>query len=93
MFQTLTHDPQVLVNSLQLVSGLLNEVKPINTFLEAPGASVLLREMTDALLSGIPDPALDAKATPLLHSLKAIHSIITVFITICKANQVGVWTL
>lgn len=86
LFQTLSHEPQVLKQGLLHLNEVLQTLEPLHKFVDPPGGSVLLRELANA--SQNPDAILSAQATPLLHALSAAHAYITMFTHVCKVGQV-----
>ena len=87
ILQTLSNEPQVLKQGLLHLNDVLWELKPLHTFLEPPGGSVLLHELANA--QNVPDPMLSVQATPLLHFLSAAHAYVTMFTHVCKVGQVS----
>ena len=86
VFQTLSHEPQVLKQGLLHLNEVLQTLEPLHKFVDPPGGSVLLRELANA--SQNPDAILSAQCTPLLHALSAAHAYITMFTHVCKVGQV-----
>ena len=87
LFQTLSHEPQVLKQGLLHLNEVLQSLEPLHKFLDPPGGSVLLRELVNAPNST--DATLSPQATPLLHSIAAAHAYITMFTHVCKVGQVS----
>ena len=85
LFQTLSHEPQVLKQGLLHLNEVLQTLEPLHKFVDPPGGSVLLRELANA--SQNPDAILSAQATPLLHALSAAHAYITMFTHVCKVGK------
>ena len=71
---------------LQL-NDILMSLEPLHRPLEAPGGSVLLRELVNAPSSS-EGPMLSSGSTPLLHALSAAHAYITMFVHVCRVGQV-----
>lgn len=84
--QTLSREPQVLRQGLLHLNEVLQELEPLHKPLEAPGGSVLLRELAGA--SQLADPTLSPQSTPLLHALSATHAYIMMFVHVCRMGQV-----
>ena len=87
IFQTLSHEPQVLKQGLLHLNDVLNELEPIHRFLDAPGSSILVHELANA--QNVSEPMLSAQATPVLHHLASAHAYITMFTHVCKVGQVS----
>jgi E3 ubiquitin-protein ligase HUWE1 len=56
--------------------------------LEAPGGSILLRELAN--VAHLPDAIQSPQSTPLLHALSSCHAYIMMFVHVCKMGQVRV---
>uniref|UniRef100_S4RXM3 HECT-type E3 ubiquitin transferase n=1 Tax=Petromyzon marinus TaxID=7757 RepID=S4RXM3_PETMA len=80
---TLSHEPKVLREGLLQLNGVLDGLDALHRPIEAPGGSVLLRELAGA--GSVSDATLSAQATPLLHALTAAHAYIMVFVHTCRA--------
>ena len=87
IFQTLSHEPQVLKQGLLHLNEVLQSLEQLHRFLDPPGGSVLLHEL--AGVQGLAEPMLSAQAMPLLHSLSSAHAYITMFTHVCRVGQVG----
>ena len=86
-FQSLSKEPSVLKEGLVHLDEVLKQLEPLHQPLEAPGGSVLLRELANA--SQNPDATLSPTATPLLHALSSAHAYIMMFVHVCRIGQVG----
>jgi hypothetical protein len=86
LLQTLSHEPQVLIQALTQLSEVLVRLEALNQFVDAPGSSVLLQELANSPEGA---SALSAQSVPLLHDLSAVHSCVAVFTHICKVGQVS----
>lgn len=84
--QSLSREPQVLKQGLLQMNEVLQQLQPLHMPLEAPGGSVLLRELANC--AHIPDATLSPSITPLLHALAAAHAYIMMFVQICRMGQV-----
>ncbi|XP_032569605.1 E3 ubiquitin-protein ligase HUWE1 isoform X2 [Chiroxiphia lanceolata] len=82
---TLSHEPKVLQEGLVQLESVLSALEPLHRPIEAPGGSVLLRELAGA--GAVPDATLSAQATPLLHALTAAHAFIMMFVHTCRVGQ------
>lgn len=85
--QTLSREPSVLKEGLGHLNDVLKQLEPLHQPLEAPGGSVLLRELANAAQN--PDATLSPTATPLLHALSSAHAYIMMFVHVCRIGQVG----
>uniref|UniRef100_UPI00358F3842 E3 ubiquitin-protein ligase HUWE1 isoform X5 n=1 Tax=Myxine glutinosa TaxID=7769 RepID=UPI00358F3842 len=83
---TLSHEPKVLKEGLVQLHVVLDVLESLHRPVEAPGGSVLLRELAQAG-GGVADATLSAQATPLLHALSAAHAYIMVFVHTCRVGQ------
>ncbi|XP_059588545.1 E3 ubiquitin-protein ligase HUWE1 isoform X3 [Alligator mississippiensis] len=82
---TLSHEPKVLQEGLLQLDTVLSALEPLHRPIEAPGGSVLLRELAGA--GHVADATLSAQATPLLHALTAAHAYIMMFVHTCRVGQ------
>ncbi|XP_029463820.1 E3 ubiquitin-protein ligase HUWE1 isoform X4 [Rhinatrema bivittatum] len=82
---TLSHEPKVLQEGLLQLDCILSSLEPLHRPIEAPGGSVLLRELASA--GNVTDATLSAQATPLLHALTAAHAYIMMFVHTCRVGQ------
>ncbi|XP_041429057.1 E3 ubiquitin-protein ligase HUWE1 isoform X4 [Xenopus laevis] len=82
---TLSHEPKVLHEGLLQLDSILSSLDPLHRPIEAPGGSVLLREL--ACAGNVADATLSAQATPLLHALTAAHAYIMMFVHTCRVGQ------
>lgn len=82
---TLSHEPKVLQEGLLQLDSVLSALEALHRPIEAPGGSVLLRELAGA--GSVPDATLSAQATPLLHALTAAHAYIMMFVHTCRVGQ------
>ncbi|XP_043357429.1 E3 ubiquitin-protein ligase HUWE1 isoform X1 [Dermochelys coriacea] len=82
---TLSHEPKVLQEGLLQLDLILSSLEPLHRPIEAPGGSVLLREL--ACAGNVADATLSAQATPLLHALTAAHAYIMMFVHTCRVGQ------
>lgn len=65
---------------------VLEKLSPLHRPLEAPGGSVLLREL--ASVASPTDATLSPQATPLLHTLSSCHAYVMMFVHVCRMGQV-----
>jgi E3 ubiquitin-protein ligase HUWE1 len=72
----LAHEPNVLKQGLLHLNDVLKNLENLHRPLEAPGGSVLLRELVSA--ANIGEATANPQATPLLHSMSAAHAYIQV---------------
>ena len=77
----------MLQEGLLQLDAVLSALEALHRPIEAPGGSVLLRELAGA--GSVPDATLSAQATPLLHALTAAHAYIMMFVHTCRVGQVG----
>ena len=77
----------MLQEGLLQLDSVLSALEALHRPIEAPGGSVLLRELAGA--GSVPDATLSAQATPLLHALTAAHAYIMMFVHTCRVGQVG----
>ncbi|XP_033125387.1 E3 ubiquitin-protein ligase HUWE1-like, partial [Anneissia japonica] len=89
---TLAREPQVLRQGLIHLSEVLRSLEPLHKPLEAPGGSVLLRELANTAPK-TEESLLSAQSTPLLHAMGAAHAYITMFVHVCKVGQSDVRTM
>ncbi|XP_056665905.1 E3 ubiquitin-protein ligase HUWE1-like [Monodelphis domestica] len=82
---TLSHEPKVLQEGLLQLDSILSSLDLLHRPIEAPGGSVLLREL--ACAGSVADATLSAQATPLLHALTAAHAYIMMFVHTCRVGQ------
>jgi E3 ubiquitin-protein ligase HUWE1 len=82
----LAHENQVLSAGIKGLSELMEILKVLGEPLEEPGSSVLLRELASSKnpLEAVHDPS----QTPLLHAITAVHSLVMMFIHVCRTGQV-----
>ena len=78
----LAHEPQVLKQGLLHLNDVLVKLEPLHKPLDAPGGSVLLRELVSA--SDISQATSNPQATPLLHQMSAAHAYIHMFVHVCR---------
>lgn len=81
----LAHEPLVLHQGLLQLNEVLKKLQPLHTPLEAPGGSVLLRELVSSPV--ISEATVDPQATPLLHHMSAAHAYIQMFVHVCRTGQ------
>jgi E3 ubiquitin-protein ligase HUWE1 len=72
----LAHEPQVLKQGLLHLNDVLKNLENLHRPLEAPGGSVLLRELVSSANFG--EATSNPQATPLLHNMSAAHAYIQV---------------
>lgn len=66
---------------------LLVRLDPLNSTVEAPGSSVLLRELAKA---GVPSESVgNPQDTPILNAMTATHAYVMMFIHVCRTGQVN----
>jgi len=66
---------------------MLVTLGPLDEPLQDPGSSVLLRELAK---SKNPLEAMnDCFETPLLHAITSVHSLVMMFIHVCRTGQVS----
>lgn len=92
---TLAHERQVLNEGLNHLTEVLARLQPLEKNLEPPGGSVLLEELLEATAKSPPgsDPLSNASLTPLLHAMSAAHSMIVMFVHVCRTGQSDVRNL
>ena len=77
----------MLQEGLLQLDSVLSALEALHRPIEAPGGSVLLRELAGA--GSVPDATLSAQATPLLHALTAAHAYIMMFVHTCRVGKGG----
>lgn len=88
--QTLAHEEKVLIVGLDELLDMISITEKLGDELPDPGSSVLLRELAN---SKIPSEAVnDCNETPILHQIVSIHSLVTMFIQVCRTGQVSLAT-
>ncbi|CAH1782935.1 unnamed protein product [Owenia fusiformis] len=83
---TLSHEPEVLKQGLIHLKDVLDSLQPLHKFLDAPGGSVLLRELASSMANN-PEGPLTAASAPLLHALTSSHAYIMMFVHVCRVGQ------
>lgn len=84
--QNLAHEGQVLDKGLEKLHAVLQRLDVLDRTIETPGSSVLLRELAN---SKNPIEAVsNCLETPILHDMTAVHSLIMMFIHVCRTGQV-----
>ena len=81
----LAHEPMVLKQGLLQLNDVLKNLSALHQPLEAPGGSVLLRELVSAPV--ISEATSHPQATPLLHHMAAAHAYIQMFVHVCRTGQ------
>lgn len=84
-FQNLAHESGVLQRGLQCLNEKLEALAPLHQPLPSPGGSVLLRELASAPTPG--EATAFPQATPLLHTLSAVHAYIMMLVHVCRTGQ------
>lgn len=86
---SLAHERQVLNEGLTHLTAVLNNLTPLEKVLDPPGGSVLLEELLEATRLAPPasDPLSNATLTPLLHAMSAAHSMIVMFVNVCRTGH------
>ena len=87
----LAHEPQVLKQGLVRLNEVLKNLEPLHVPVEAPGSSVLLRELVTS--PNLPEAINNPAATPLLHHMSAAHAYITMFVHVCRTGQADIRTI
>ncbi|XP_060080556.1 E3 ubiquitin-protein ligase HUWE1-like [Ylistrum balloti] len=87
----LSREPQVLKQGLLKLDEVLQSLETLHQPLEAPGGSVLLRELAN--VAHIPDAAQLPQNTPLLHALSSCHAYILMFVHVCRMGQTDIRTI
>ncbi|XP_042241661.1 E3 ubiquitin-protein ligase HUWE1-like isoform X2 [Homarus americanus] len=81
----LAHESGVLQRGLQCLNEKLEALAPLHQPLPSPGGSVLLRELASAPTPG--EATASPQATPLLHTLSAVHAYIMMLVHVCRTGQ------
>lgn len=81
----LAHEPKVLKQGLTQLKDVLENLKPLCSNLDKPGASILLHELANA--PNIDTAFTNASATPLLHAMNAAHGYVLMFVHVCRTGQ------
>ncbi|KAG6803233.1 E3 ubiquitin-protein ligase HUWE1 isoform X1 [Apis mellifera caucasica] len=81
----LAHEPLVLKTGLSQLNEVLNLLKPLYNYMEAPGGSVLLHELVNA--PNLETAFTSDTATPLLHAMNAAYGYIIMFAQVCRTSQ------
>lgn len=84
--QTLAHEGLVLDRGIDAMLPIMNRTQKLNDPFPYPGSSVLLRELADS--TNPAEAVNDPYETPALHGIISIHSMITMFIHVCRTGQV-----
>ena len=87
----LAHEPQVLKQGLLHLNEVLKGLEPLHRPVEAPGGSVLLRELVSAPV--VSEATANPQATPLLHHMSAAHAYIQMFVYVCRTGQSDIRTI
>jgi len=87
----LAHEPQVLKQGLLHLNDVLKGLEPLHRPVEAPGGSVLLRELVSAPI--VSEATANPQATPLLHHMSAAHAYIQMFVYVCRTGQSDIRTI
>ena len=87
----LAHEPNVLKQGLLHLNDVLKNLENLHKPLEAPGGSVLLRELVSA--PNIAEATANPQATPLLHNMSAAHAYIQMFVHVCRTGQSDIRTI
>ncbi|XP_029040981.2 LOW QUALITY PROTEIN: E3 ubiquitin-protein ligase HUWE1 [Osmia bicornis bicornis] len=81
----LAREPLVLKTGLSQLNEVLNLLKPLYNYMEAPGGSVLLHELVSA--PNLETAFTSDTATPLLHAMNAAYGYIIMFAQVCRTSQ------
>lgn len=81
----LAHESGVLQRGLQCLNEKLEALAPLHQPLPSPGGSVLLHELASAPTPG--EATASPQATPLLHTLSAVHAYIMMLVHVCRTGQ------
>ncbi|XP_063707232.1 E3 ubiquitin-protein ligase HUWE1 isoform X2 [Culicoides brevitarsis] len=84
----LAHEPQVLQVGLEQLSGVVENLKPLQSHLEQPNGSVLLRELANC--GNIDQAFTNASATPILHAMNAVHGYVVMLVHVCRTGQADI---
>lgn len=87
----LSREPQVLKQGLLKLDEVLQSLESLHKPLEAPGGSILLRELAN--VAHLPDAIQSPQSTPLLHALSSCHAYIMMFVHVCKMGQTDIRTI
>ncbi|XP_069142505.1 E3 ubiquitin-protein ligase HUWE1-like isoform X2 [Argopecten irradians] len=87
----LSREPQVLKQGLLKLDEVLQSLEALHQPVEAPGGSVLLRELAN--VAHIPDATQYPQNTPLLHALSSCHAYILMFVHVCRMGQTDIRTI
>ncbi|XP_021962373.1 E3 ubiquitin-protein ligase HUWE1 isoform X3 [Folsomia candida] len=88
---TLAHEGLVLDRGIDAMLPIMNRTQKLNDPFPYPGSSVLLRELADS--TNPAEAVNDPYETPALHGIISIHSMITMFIHVCRTGQTDIRTL
>ncbi|XP_076109103.1 E3 ubiquitin-protein ligase HUWE1-like isoform X2 [Mytilus galloprovincialis] len=87
----LSREPKVLKQGLVKLDEVLQSLEGLHKPLDAPGGSVLLRELAN--VAHLPDAIQSPQLTPLLHALSSCHAYIMMFVHVCKMGQTDIRTI
>lgn len=87
----MAHEPQVLQVGLEQLSGVVENLTPLQSHLEQPNGSVLLRELANC--GNIDQAFTNASATPILHAMNAVHGYVVMLVHVCRTGQADIRTL
>lgn len=76
---------------LEQLSGVVENLKPLQSHLEQPSGSVLLRELANC--GNIDQAFTNASATPILHAMNAVHGYVVMLVHVCRTGQADIRTM
>lgn len=76
---------------LEQLSGVVENLKPLQSHLEQPNGSVLLRELANC--GNIDQAFTNASATPILHAMNAVHGYVVMLVHVCRTGQADIRTM
>lgn len=73
------------------LSAVVENLKPLQSHLEQPSGSVLLRELANC--GNIDQAFTNASATPILHAMNAVHGYVVMLVHVCRTGQTDIRTM
>lgn len=89
--QSLANEPQVLQVSLEQLASVVDLLEPLQSHWDKSQGSVLLRELANC--NNIESAFSNAKETPLLHAMSAVHGYVVMLVHVCRTGQTEIRNL
>lgn len=90
-FQNLADGQQVLKLGFEQLSGVVENLKPLQCYLKQPSGSVFLLELANC--ANIDQAFKNAFAMPILHAMNAVHGYIVMLVHVCLTGQTDIRTI